>query len=202
MGTATLQALFPETRRTLLVGFFRDPDRRFYLREIVRLANKGQGGVQRELANLVQAGVLIRIDEHGRSYYGANRSSPIFAEIHALITKTAGAPVVLGRALAPLKSITVALIFGSVARGDERADSDIDVAVVGDVSFRAVTAALRDAQHQLAREVNPVVLTVRELRSRWVRGDPFIREMLGGAKTYLIGTEHDLETVVGESLAG
>ncbi len=196
MGSA-LTSLFSETRRSLLVGFYRKPDCWFYLREITRAVGKGQGAVQRELANLVEGGILIRKDEHGRSYYQANRASPIFAELRALVEKTAGVAVVVREALDHVKGISVAFVFGSVARKDERPDSDIDLAVIGDVSFRVVVGALGEAQMRLGREINPVVQGTQELRERWKKAEPFVREMMEGPKWFVIGTKDDLETMVG-----
>jgi predicted nucleotidyltransferase len=196
MGTV-LDSLFPATRRALLIGFFRCPNKRFYMREIIKQVGKGQGVVQRELANLVGAGILTRESDHGRTYFTANRESPVFPELHRLIEKTAGITVVLERALQVVREIDVAFVFGSVAREEEHADSDVDLAVIGGVSFREVVGALPQAADILHREINPVVYSVEELRRRWMEDDHFVRNLVSGPKRFVVGTSDDLEKLVG-----
>ncbi len=200
MGSA-LGALLPATRRTLLEGFFLRPDRRFFQRELIRLVGRGQGSVQRELARLVGAGIVLREDEHGRSYYRANPGSPIFPELRSLVEKTTGIGVVVRQALAPLDGVEVAFVFGSVARGDERAESDVDLAVVGEVTFRSVVGALAAAEKRIGREINPVVYSPGELRRRAADQDHFVSELLSSKKLFLIGAKDDLEAVVREPMA-
>ena len=190
-----LEALFSQTRRRLLTGFFRQPARRFYLREIQRMVGTGHGAVQRELANLAEAGILSREEEHGRVYFSANHASPIFADLRAIVEKTAGLRVVLSEALAAVQGISAAFVFGSVAREEARPDSDVDLAVVGSASFRAVVSAMADAQLRLGREVNPVVFNPDDLRARIQRDDAFVRELMRGRKQFIVGTEDDLRAV-------
>jgi predicted nucleotidyltransferase len=197
MGTI-LEALFPSTRRVLLVGFFRQPGRRFYLREVIRNAGTGQGAVQRELANLVEAGLLVREEEHGRVFFRANARSPVFQELRALVHKTAGVPAVVQDALKGVVGVSIAFIFGSVARGQEHAESDVDLAVIGDVGFRTVVGALSACHEALGREVNPVVYAERELRERLERGDPFVTELVAGPKWFVVGEANDLRALAGE----
>jgi predicted nucleotidyltransferase len=190
-----LEALFPRTRRLLLTGFFRQPGRRFYLREVQRLVGTGRGAVQRELASLAEAGILRREEEHGRVFFSANPESPIFADLRAIVDKTSGLAFVLTDALATIEGISVAFVFGSVARGEARPDSDVDLAVVGTVSFREVVSALSDAQARLGREINPMVFTSDDLGARIDSDDAFVREVMRGTKLFIVGTEDDLRAV-------
>jgi predicted nucleotidyltransferase len=193
-----LEGLFPATRRSLLVGFLRRPRQRFYMREIIRFVGKGQGSVQRELGRLVAAGILTRETDHGRTYFRANQNCPVFPELRSLIEKTAGLVVVLERALGRTTGVLLAFVFGSVARGEERADSDVDLAVVGDARFRDIVAALRPAQQTLGREINPVVYSAVDLRQRLSEGDHFVHDLMSGPKTFVIGSPHDLGALVRE----
>jgi len=200
MGTL-LEALFPQTRRMLLISFFRQPDRRFYLREIQRIVQTGRGAVQREVSKLLAAGILRREEEHGRVYYSANPVSPIFADLQAIIDKTAGMSLVLADALETIQEIDVAFVFGSVARGEARSDSDVDLAVVGTAQFRVVVSALGEVQMRLGREVNPVVFTPDDIRARIERDEAFVRELMRSPKQFIIGNEDDLATMVKQSVA-
>jgi len=191
-----LEALFPATRRSLLIGFLRRPTERFYMREVIRFVGKGQGVTQRELANLVEAGILTRENDHGRTYFRVNQSCPIYPELHSLVEKTAGLSMVLTRALEQIPGVDLAFVFGSVARGEARADSDVDLAVVGDVRFREVIAALRPAQQTLGREINPVTYSPADLRQRLLEGNRFVQDLVGGPKVFIVGSADDLEALV------
>ena len=82
----------------------------------------------------------------------------------------------------------MAFIFGSVARGQEDASSDVDVLVVGDVTFADVVVALAPTRERLGREVNSVVMTAQSLGEKYRRQDGFVVRIVQGAKIYLIGT--------------
>lgn len=196
MGSA-LDALFPETRRALLVGFFRRPGSRFFLREIARAVGKGHGAVQRELANLVDGGILERTVEQGRTYFSADPRSPVYPEIVSLVSKTAGAPIVLREALHDVAGVQIAFIFGSVAAGQQDTESDIDLAILGDATFRDITLAAGAAQQRLGREINPFVCAPDEFRRRLHADEPFVRGVYSNPKLFIVGTQDDLEAVVG-----
>jgi predicted nucleotidyltransferase len=183
--------LLGRTRLSTLSLLLPQPDRRLYLREIVRMTGAGQGAVQRELEKLTRAGVLVKEREGNLTYYRANRSSPVFDELRGLVEKTAGISVAVRSALLPLAdSIEHAFLYGSVARGDERGESDIDLMVVGDVSFMAVVAAVSPLQETLSREINPTVFTSQEFRERLDQGDHFLTRVMSEERVGLIGGEH------------
>jgi len=148
--------------------------------------------VQRELAQLAEAGILTKTREANLTYYQANRTSPVFDDLRGLVEKTAGIPGFLRTALLPLGgSIDRAFLYGSVARGDERAQSDIDLMVIGNVSFLDVVSAVSSLQASLGREVNPTVFTVQEFRQRLDHGDNFMTRVMREPKMDLIGGDRD-----------
>jgi len=186
--------LFGKTQRALLALFFARPEQSFYLRQIVRLAGIGQGAAQRELARWVEAGLLVRTQRGHQVHFQANRESPVFAELKALTVKTAGVADVLREALAAVADrVTLAFVHGSVARGTEKAGSDVDVVVVGKVRFGAVAAALSEAQAVLGREVNPMVYSEREFRDKVNAGHHFLKTVMDEPKLFLIGGERELK---------
>jgi predicted nucleotidyltransferase len=198
MGTASpsdsiAQLLFGKTRRAVLSLLFGHADEAFYLRQIIRVSGTGQGTVQREMEKLAAAG-LVRRRVHGRQvYFQANPACPVFAELKNLIAKTVGAADYLRAALVPLaERIRAAFIYGSVARGDERRSSDVDVIVVGEVSFVEVVAALGPSQERLGREVNPTVYREAEFRARLKAGQHFVTSVMKQQKIFLVGDEYDL----------
>ncbi|MFH2006632.1 MAG: nucleotidyltransferase domain-containing protein [bacterium] len=145
---------------------------------------------------MIDAGSSIFV-RRPRSRYCANRSCPIFGELAAILRKTVGLADVLRDALEPLGArVSVAFVFGSVARGEERAGSDVDVLVVGRISFTAVVKALSSAEKTIHREVNPVVLKRSELQDRLASGDVFLERILQDPKIYVKGSEDDLGELV------
>jgi len=195
MGTrvdSVSDVLFGRTRRTVLSLLYGHPDEEFYLRQIIRAAGIGQGTVQRELERLAGAG-LVRRRQHGRQvYFRANPDNPVYQELRGMLLKTAGVADVLREALTPLAPrIRVAFVYGSVARGEERRASDVDLLVVGDVSFGEVVGVIGRAQERLGREVNPTVCTVSEFRTKLKAGQHFISSVMRQEKVFLYGDEHD-----------
>jgi predicted nucleotidyltransferase len=182
---------------------FGHAERRFYQRQLIRMLGAGTGAVQRELATLVEAGIVTRTVEGRQTYFQANAGSPVFAELRALIRKTFGAVEVLRNALQPLTgSIRLAFIYGSIAAGDEKAGSDIDLLVVGDkISLDDVVSALSEAQQILGREVNPAVYLSAEFRRKLTGGQHFLTRVVSGPKLFLIGSESELTRLAQVRLA-
>ena len=195
--------LFGKTRRAILTLLYSHVDERFYLRQLTRSAGVGMGAVQRELKALVDAGIISRNVQGNQVYYQANSQSPVFKELKSLVVKTAGVGDVLRTTLAPLADrIDTAFVYGSIARGEERKNSDIDVLVVGNVTFAEVTAALSSVQKTIGREINPTVYPLTEFLSKVRAGHHFLNAVLGGEKLFLIGDKDELERMVEKRLAG
>jgi DNA-binding transcriptional ArsR family regulator len=188
-------ALFGKTRRAVLALLFAEPDRSFFLREIVRRIGTGQGSVHRELRRLSDADIIRRDDSGRVILYRVNRDSPVYEDLRSLIAKTGGAAEELRRALEPLRNrIDVAFIYGSFARSTGlRRASDIDVMVVGDVTFGETVEHTASAQERLAREVNPTVYSRAEFVKRVREGHHFVRDVLQRPKVFLVGGPREFE---------
>lgn len=188
--------LFGRTRRRVLALLFGHPDERFYLRQIVRQSGAGLGAVQRELHVLAEAGILRRTVEGRQVYFQADRENPIYPELQALLSKTAGIVDVIREALTPLADgIRLAFVFGSAARGELRRDSDVDVLVVGDASFTAVANALATSQARLRRDVNPTVYPPREFRKKIHSGHRFLTNVLREPRLFAVGGPDELASL-------
>ena len=182
--------LFGQTRLAILSLLLTQPDRRLYLRQVIRLLGAGQGAVQRELALLVRAGVLLKTREGNLAYFQANRDLPVFEELRVLIQKTAGIAGLVRTALLPLAdAIERAFVYGSVARGEERSESDVDVMIIGDVSFFDVVSAVSPLQETLGREINPTVFTHAEYMQRLEDNDHFLMQVESGPRIEILGGE-------------
>lgn len=195
-------ALLGRTRQAVLAFLFAHTDQAFYLRQIARLVGAGHGAVQRELARLVNVGILTRDADGHQVYYRVNQDCPVFAELKGLLLKTAGVAGVLRQHLEPISErIVAAFLYGSVATGRERAESDVDVMVIGKVSFGDVVQALRPAQETLAREVNPTVYPSAEFCRKLAAGHHFVRAVHDGPKVFLVGSEDELKRLAEKGLA-
>ena len=185
--------LFGAYRRDALALLLLHPEESRHVREIARAIGKAPGTLLRELNALAAAGVLLRKPVGNQVHFQANPDCPIYEELRSILKKTVGVADVLREALAPLRDrIRAAFVYGSVARGDERSRSDLDVMVVGEASFGDVVAALAPAQESLRREVNPNVYPALEFRKKLAARDPFLKRVLAGHKIYIVGGEDDL----------
>jgi predicted nucleotidyltransferase len=192
-----LDSLLPRTRQLILAEtLIGGTDRPVYLSDLARRLGVPPSSLQRELRALVAAGILVRHEDGNRVYFAANERCPLLPELRGLLFKTAGIAKVLAEELEPLRTrIDVAFIFGSVARGTEHSESDVDLFVVGEPSLLELTPVLRAAEDRLGRPVNVVPYTATDLRERLARGDHFPRSVLGQKKLFVIGGTHELEQV-------
>ncbi len=185
--------LFNKTRRSLLALLFGRPDESFYVNQILQQLGSGSGAVQRELKLMTEAGVIIREKRGNLVYYRANSKSPIFEELKNIVRKTFGVADVIRECLSPISSkIRVAFVFGSIATSTDDRASDIDVMIIGDVSFADVSSAISPAEKIIQREINPVVYPVAEFRQKAKEDDHFVNTVLEGEKIFLIGDEGEL----------
>jgi predicted nucleotidyltransferase len=183
-------ALFTSTQQRVLGLLYGQPQRSFFATELIGLARSGSGAVQRELARLVASGLVTVVPVGNQKHYRANGDAPIFEELRGIIVKTVGLEGPLREALEALGSgIPLALIYGSVAKGEDRAGSDIDVLVVSDdLSLEQLFGALAPLEAQLARPVRPTLYTSKEFHERLAKGNTFLQRVLAGPHRVLIGT--------------
>jgi len=185
--------LFGAYRRQVLALLLMHPEQSFHVREIARITGKPAGTLYRELSSLAQAGLLIRSPFGNQIHYRANPACPIYDELRGILRKTFGVADVLRAALEPLADrMEVAFVYGSVARGEERAASDIDVMIIGKLKFSDAVLALSGAEEMLRREVNPHVYSAREFKKKFTDAEPYLVRAVQGSKIYLMGNDDDL----------
>lgn len=182
-------ALFPKVRQRVLGVLFGNVGKSFYANEVIALAQSGTGAVQRELVALAACGVLSATKIGNQKHYQANAASPVFEELRGLVLKTVGLADVLRAALAPLAGqIELAFVYGSVAKQQDTAQSDVDVLIVSaSLGYADVFGALDGAASQLARKVNPTLYTPADLAKRVENDNAFVTKVLQQPKIWLIG---------------
>lgn len=172
-----LDTLFGVQRQRVLAWLLLHPDQVLHVSELAWVTSTMAGSMHRELSKLAQVGILLRTRRGNQALYQANICSPVYQELAGLFRKTVVVEV-LREAMVPLADrLSIALIFGSVARGEELAHSDINVLVVGDVGFAEVVLALHPCQLALGREINVVVFAQTEWATRMANGSPLAREI-------------------------
>ena len=187
-------ALFSGTQQRVLGLLFGQPERSFYATELINLAGVGSGAVQRELASLSQSGLVTVKAVGNQKHYQANPASPIYDELCGMVRKTVGLAEPLRAALAPLaRQIKAAFVYGSIAKKEDTATSDIDLMLVSDtLTFGDTILALQAATELLGREVNPNILTQQDFAKRLAEDGSFVSRVMSQPKVWLIGGEHDL----------
>lgn len=185
--------LFGQTRGRVLALLYGMPDQTFFVRQIAREIGTSVGSVQRELETLSEVGLLNRTTIGRQVFYQANSHHPAFADVRSLIAKTSGIFHQLRSALAPLTSqIVFALVYGSIARGNEDAGSDVDLMIVGNVTLDDVLAQLISVESAIGRPINPTVYSLKEFKAKVKDGNHFLTSVLHGKKVLLIGDEDEL----------
>jgi predicted nucleotidyltransferase len=193
--TSVADALFSKVRQRVLALLFGAPDRSFYTNEVIGLAQSGAGAVQRELSDLAAAGLLSVRKQGNQKHFQANTASPVFAELRSLVLKTSGLADVLRAALLPLApQITVAFVFGSMAKQQDTAASDVDLLVVSDtLGYGDVFGALEAASQTLGRTINPALYSAADFQARQLGDNAFINRVMQQPKIWLIGQEESLQ---------
>lgn len=194
VGTSNLaDALFSSVQQRVLGLLFTQPDRRFQGVELIRLANSGTGAVHRLTTRLAESGLITVTKEGAQKYYQANKASPIFQELRGLITKTCGLAEPLRKALIPFAGkIKQAFIYGSIAKGTETAQSDVDLMVISDtLSYAELYDALSQVEEAISRTINPTMMTPSEWEAKKSVPDSFAAKVAAQATIPLIGANDE-----------
>ena len=187
--------LFTEYRGRVLGLLLLHPERSYYLREIARLTATLPGTLKREMDKLCEVGLLTVKKVGNQNHYQANRECPIYEDLSNVLRKTSGLSDVLIAALLPLsKKLQSAFVFGSVASGQVNAKSDIDLMLIGDVSYAEVVPLLHPLQEQLGREINPKIYADKEWNKLMQDNGAFVHDVLSKPKLFIIGNEQQLQS--------
>jgi predicted nucleotidyltransferase len=182
-------SLRSELRRKLLTFFYVNRNARVYVRQLAVALEADSTNVSRELARLAQEG-LLRSETEGRQlYYSVNRDYPYLKPVFALLQGSVGIQPALRHALHAVEGIRSAWIFGSFAKNESDAASDIDLLIVGKPDQAELAAEIRKAEKTLRREINYTVLTSKELKRRLQKSDPFVTDIWNGKRIELVS--HD-----------
>jgi predicted nucleotidyltransferase len=188
-------ALFSRVQLRVLSLLIGHPDQSYQLTEVIRLISSGRGAVQRELKKLAKVGILDLLAVGNRKVYKANKKSPIFNELHQLILKTEGLLEPLRNALRRYKSkINAAFVYGSIAKSQDTARSDIDLMIIGrGLAYSDIYATLQKAEKLLLRSINPSLMTPIEWKKKLANKNAFVIKIVDQPKLFIFGTEDGLK---------
>jgi len=188
------ESLFSKVQLRVMALLFGQPDRDYLSADLIELADSGVGAVRRILKRLVKSGLVTETLVGKRKLYKANRKSPIYEELHSIILKTASLSIPICSALDPFGAdISVAFIFGSIAKGNDNSDSDVDILIIGnDLNYAKLLTALQPVEKKISRCINAQILTADEWREINEKGNSFVLNIRSQPKIFLIGNENDL----------
>ncbi len=175
----------------LLTTLLDGKQRKVHIRELARNSGLSAPSLMREAKSLVKIGLLREERDGNRVDYLANVDSPLYVPLSELIGKTAGPENALKESFADSDN-DVVFIYGSRASGNERADSDYDVFVIGREGLRKASARTAEVAAKIGIEVNPYVISPEEFRRRVSVADHFLGEVMASPKIFLKGDEHEL----------
>jgi predicted nucleotidyltransferase len=189
-------ALFSKVQQRVLALIFGHSERSFYTSEIVRSVHSGTGAVERELSRLQRSG-LVSVERVGnQKHYRANHRSPVFEELQSLVLKTVALTEPVRKSLEPYSDkIKTAFVYGSVAKGVDTAQSDIDLTVIGDeLDYAELYTALQNAESILRRKISPIFLSPEDWRRKASQKGSFVSTISALPKLFIFGSEEDIRT--------
>ena len=179
-----------DTRAEIMRILFNGEGREHYLREIEKITHVHISSLQKEVKHLVSIDLIKARRDGNRIYYKANSEHPIYPDLVSIVEKTVGVIALLKEKLKDSK-IECAFLFGSMARNKEKAASDIDLVVIGDLGMRTLTKFLSGLQEKVGREINPHVYTKEEFKKRIKLKDHFIISVLKEEIKPIIGSVNE-----------
>lgn len=196
MRRSLINVLFPKTRQAILTACLLRPDKWWYLSDLSAHLNVTPSTLQRELASLTAATLLETRKDGNRVYYKANLDCPGIEDLQSLLIKTVGVADIVSASLKGfLEKIDFAFIYGSLARGEEIATSDVDVFLVGEIKMSQISGAISKTEKTLGREINPTIFSKREFLFKMKNKDSFVKTVLDDKKIFLKGSEVELKTL-------
>jgi predicted nucleotidyltransferase len=187
-------ALFTSTQQQVLGLLYGRPHESFYMKQILRMTGMGVHTIKRELDRMVNAGILTLTRIGNQHHFQANPVCPIYQELLTVVRKTFGVVGVLKAALQPIdEKLTCAFVFGSIAKAQDRADSDIDLLLVGkDLVYSDVIELLTEAEESMGRPINPTIYEIDQFSKKIKQDNAFVTRVMDQPKLWIKGEKNDI----------
>ncbi len=193
-----IDALFgSKTRIKLLHLFLNNPNRAFYVREITRKIDEQINSVRRELANMLNIGIIKSDSSNNRLYYEINQEYMHYRPLReifgdAKLQSDAASSVESNdwqKRLKALGDVRVVLFSGSLVRGST---SDVDIVLAGNVNKTQAKKFVKEIEEDEGRALNYTLMSYEDFYYRLSIKDRFVVTILGGKHTVLTDTENIL----------
>jgi predicted nucleotidyltransferase len=199
--TRPIDSLLTPIKQEILSATYGQPEKWWYLSELAANAATSPSSLQRELSTFAANGLLLRRRDGGRIYFKAATDSPLFSPLKELLERSLGPAGAVREAIAPLIArVEAAFIYGSVAKGEEHARSDVDILFIGALGLAELVKVLKPLERKFGREFNAKCYSTREFVSKFRKGNHFVSTVIREPKIFLAGNEDDLRRLVGEPL--
>ena len=192
--------LFTKTQQKVLGLLFGKPDQSFYLNQITRLSQMGRGTIKRELERMEAAGIVVKKRIGNQNHYQANSECPVYSELMGIARKTFGVADVIKTALnSILDEVALAFIYGSVAKGEDTAKSDIDLLIVSnELTYSEVMERLLDSETSIGRPINPTIYNVDQIEKKLKQDNAFVSRVMEQPKIW-IKEDEDVYRIIRQS---
>jgi predicted nucleotidyltransferase len=121
---------------------------------------------------------------------------PAFSDLQQAFLKTDALAYSLKTALEPISNkLKLAFVFGSLAKGNASAESDIDLFLLGDIGLKEVSVAMASVTDSLKREFNPVIMSQADYSQRLREQNRFAIELMDTSKIWLKGTQDEFRAM-------
>ncbi len=194
--SALSELLSSQVRADIFRILFDGTRRETHVRALERESSVSFGSIRQELKKLSRLDLVKSRRDGNRLYYRANTAHPLYPEITGLVTKTVGYIAILKEALSD-KTITVAFVFGSVAEGVEKSESDLDLVVIGDIGLRRLSTLLSGCEERIGRAINPHTYQANEFAKQAAKRGHFVSQLLTSSKVFIIGSEDEFARIRG-----
>jgi predicted nucleotidyltransferase len=182
------------TRAEFFRIFFGTNSKGIHLREIERQSGLTIGTIKKEAEKLVGLDLLLKRIDGNRSYFQANTNHPLYSTIRELVSKTSGIEAILKETFEG-QDVKFVFIFGSIATGKEKSDSDVDIFVIGNLGLRKTCEVINKPAFKIGREINPHVMKLEEFRKRQSDKEHFVTRVLESPIRMIIGKEDELRNL-------
>lgn len=181
-----------KTRVKLLEVLLNQPNKIYYVRELVRKVGEQINAVRAELARMEKVGMVFSEPRANRKYYGVKKDYLYFDELLRLVAKSSGLGNDLIKEKMKLGKVKYAVFSGKFIRKMETTQNDVDLLIVGNVIIPQLSAMVKKTEEEVGREINYTVMSEEEFQFRKQRGDPFISDILKRSRVMIIGDEEEM----------
>ena len=182
-----------KSRQKLLAFYFTNPTTRLHLRDLAARLQIDPSNLSKELRRLERQG-LFQSDVSGRQkYFQLNREYPLFSEVRSIVAKTIGAIPTMARLLKNIEGIEEAWLYGSFARNQQDAASDIGLFVIGAPRGDSLAVGIAKLERQLGREINYTVLTRKEFKTQRARKGVFLENVWHNKRVSLVAPHEEIQ---------